>query len=81
MLEEMVPKCIDLERRNGGRNGRSFRLPLLGQNASTRLKAIRDDTHIRGRPWNVTWDFFAETVFIGYFQLYAKRARTNCWSN
>ena len=44
MLEDKVPKCIDLERRNGGRNGRSFRLPLLCRTASTRLKTIRDDS-------------------------------------
>ena len=29
MLEDLVPKCIDLKKRNEGRNGRSFRLPLL----------------------------------------------------
>ena len=44
MLENLVPKCIDLRRRNGGRNGRSFRLPLLSRTASTRLKTIRDDS-------------------------------------
>ena len=44
MLEDLVPKCIDLKRRNGGRNGRSFRLPLLSRTASTRLKTIRDDS-------------------------------------
>ena len=44
MLENLVPKCIDLRRRNGGRNGRSFRLPLLSRNASTRMKTIRDDS-------------------------------------
>ena len=42
MMENLVPKCIDLKRRNGGRNGRSFRLPLLCRTASTRLKTIRD---------------------------------------
>ena len=44
MLEDLVPKCIDLERRNRGRDGRSFRLPLLSRTASTRLKTIRDDS-------------------------------------
>ena len=44
MLEDLVPKCIDLERRNRGRDGRSFRLPLLSRTASTRLKTIRDNS-------------------------------------
>ena len=44
MMENLVPKCIDLKRRNGGRNGRSFRLPLLCRTASTRLKTIRDES-------------------------------------
>ena len=44
MLEDLVPKYKDLKRRNGGRNGHSFRLPLLSRTASTRLKTIRDDS-------------------------------------
>jgi len=44
MMENLVPKCIDLKQRNGGRNGRSFRLPLLCRTASTSLKTIRDDS-------------------------------------
>ena len=44
-MENLVPKCIDLRRRNIGRTGRSFRLPLLSRTASTRLKTIRDDSY------------------------------------
>ena len=44
MMDNQIPKCIDFKRRNGGRNGYSFRLPLLSQTASTRLKTIRDDS-------------------------------------
>ena len=44
MLDDLVTKCSDLERRKGGRNGHSFRLPLLSRTASTRLKTIRDDS-------------------------------------
>ena len=44
MLEGLVPKCIDLERRNRKRNGRSFKLPILKRDASARLKSIREDS-------------------------------------
>ena len=43
-LEGLVPKCIDLERRNRKRNGRSFKLPILKRDASARLKSIREDS-------------------------------------
>ena len=37
MMENLVPKCIDLRRRNGGRNGHSFRLPFCADYTASSL--------------------------------------------
>ena len=42
MMENLVPKCIDLKQRNGGRNNHSFKLPLLNQTAAARLITTRN---------------------------------------
>ena len=42
MMENLVPSCVDLQRRNKGKNGRSFRLSQMSRTASVRLKTLRE---------------------------------------
>ena len=42
MMEGLAPVCVDLTRRNKGRNGRSIKLPPLNRNASIRVKTLRE---------------------------------------
>ena len=42
MMEGLVPECVDLKRRNRGRNGRSIKLPLLNRNATARVNTLRE---------------------------------------
>ena len=42
MMEGLVPECVDLKRRNRGRNGRSIKLPLLNRNATARVNTVRE---------------------------------------
>ena len=41
-MEGLAPVCVDLTRRNKGRNGRSIKLPPLNRNASIRVKTLRE---------------------------------------
>ena len=42
MMENLVPTCVDLQKRNKGRNGRSFKLPQMNRTAYVRLKTLRE---------------------------------------
>ena len=44
MMEGLVPVCVDLKRRNRGRNGRSIKLPLLSRTASARVRSLRESS-------------------------------------